>query len=94
MRSQIKPVEPDIAQAVVYLQLQKSEKLKEALTPYRQDLVVNGKPGDYDRLMNILDSYLESKTIEQNNSKTQQRHTAGKRDLSIYGAAATGGPTG
>ena len=93
MQSQIKPVDPDQAKAIVFLQLQKSEKVKEALAPYRQDIMVNGKPGDYDRLMNILDSYLESKTIEQNNTKQQQRHTQGKRDLSVYGAAAAGGPT-
>ena len=35
MQSQIHAVDPDVAQAVAYMQLQKSDKLKEALMPSR-----------------------------------------------------------
>ena len=69
-------------------QLKKSIKLKSQMEIYNRDTLVDKKPRSAERLTDILDSYLETKTIEINTEERIQKQKSGTRNLQMYGAAA------
>jgi hypothetical protein len=48
-------------ESLCFAQLEKTDTLKSLLELYRQDVTQNGKPKDYDRLLQMVKRHLEER---------------------------------